>query len=58
MRYDELAPMLLNEVQQQQQKIASQGAEIRDLEQQMAEMKAANQATQAVLRKLRVVARR
>jgi hypothetical protein len=40
-RYDELAPMLLNEVQHQQQEIAIQGlsinaqaAEIRDLKQQ------------------------
>src|ERR1039457_6418927 len=40
-RYDELAPMLLNEVQKQQQKIAAQDqraaaqdAEIRDLKQQ------------------------
>jgi hypothetical protein len=32
-RYDELAPMLLNVVQQQ-------GAEIRDLKQQMLELKA------------------
>jgi hypothetical protein len=30
-RYDELAPMLLNEVQQQQQKIAAQAQEIRGL---------------------------
>ena len=48
-RYDELAPMLLNEVQkqaaeirdlkqQEQQKIAVQDAKIRDLEQQLAEL--------------------
>jgi hypothetical protein len=30
-RYDELAPMLLNEVQKQQQKILAQSAEIRSL---------------------------
>jgi hypothetical protein len=34
-RYDELAPMLLNEAQQQQQKIAAQAAEIQDLKQQL-----------------------
>jgi hypothetical protein len=34
-RYEELAPMLLNEVQQEQQKIAVQAAEIRDLKQQI-----------------------
>jgi Chaperone of endosialidase len=33
-RYDELAPMLLNEAQQQKQKIDAQAAEIRDLKQQ------------------------
>jgi hypothetical protein len=38
-RYDELAPMLLNEVQQQQQKIGNQDTKIRDLEQQVAELK-------------------
>jgi hypothetical protein len=44
-RYDELAPMLLNEVQQQERKInaqaktnADQAAEIRDLKQQAAEL--------------------
>jgi hypothetical protein len=33
-RYDELAPMLLNEVQQQHQKIATQEAQFRDMQQQ------------------------
>jgi Chaperone of endosialidase len=33
-RYDELAPMLLNETQQQQLRIAEQAAEIRELKQQ------------------------
>jgi hypothetical protein len=33
-RYDELAPMLLNEVQQQQRINEAQAAEIRDLKQQ------------------------
>jgi len=54
-RYDELAPMLLNEAQEQ-------AATIRDLKQQMAELKALNQATQLALRKLeardQLVARR
>src|ERR1700733_7534005 len=40
-RYDELAPMLLNEVQKQQDKNAAQDSKIRDLEQQVAEMHAA-----------------
>jgi hypothetical protein len=44
-RYDELAPMLLNETQQQ-------AAETRDLKLQVAELKALNQATQVALRKL------
>jgi hypothetical protein len=39
--YDELAPMLLNEVQKQQIKNAGQEARIRDLEQQVAKMHAA-----------------
>ncbi|HSY07021.1 MAG TPA: tail fiber domain-containing protein [Steroidobacteraceae bacterium] len=44
-RYDELAPMLLNEVQQQ-------AAEIHDLKKQIVEMRAVDQATQDALRKL------
>jgi hypothetical protein len=44
-RYDELAPLLLNEVQQQ-------AAEMRDLKQQMAQLKAINEATQAAFRTL------
>jgi hypothetical protein len=43
-RYDELAPMLLNEVQKrnatQDEKNAAQAAEIQDLRQQVAEMRA------------------
>jgi hypothetical protein len=38
-RYDELAPMLLNEAQKQQQKNAAQDAEIHALKQQVAELK-------------------
>jgi hypothetical protein len=44
-RYDELAPLLLNEVQQQ-------ASEMHDLKQQVAELRNLNQATQAALRKL------
>jgi len=51
-RYDELAPMLLNEAQKQQSKNAAQDARIRDLEQQVAKLTILNQATQAALRKL------
>jgi hypothetical protein len=47
-RYDELAPLLLNEVQQQQRRnavqdehIATQEAEIRQLKQQLTDMHAA-----------------
>jgi hypothetical protein len=48
-RYDELAPMLLNEMQKIN---ATQDAEMRDLKQQVAELKALNQATQVALREL------
>jgi len=48
-RYDELAPMLLNEMQQQQQKIAAQAAEIRDLKQQVAELNDLKQEMRAAL---------
>jgi hypothetical protein len=58
-RYDELGPMLLNEMQQQQRKNATQAAEIRELkqqqlrtQQQMVELTTLNQATQAALQKL------
>lgn len=49
MRYDELAPMLLNEMQQQRAQMTD---EVRDLKQQVAELKALNQATQVALQKL------
>jgi trimeric autotransporter adhesin len=58
-RYDELAPMLLNEVQIQQKQIAAQsdaiaaqGNELRDMRQQFAELKAVSQSLQASLLKL------
>jgi hypothetical protein len=40
-RYDELAPMLLNEVQHQKHAAAAQDAEIRQLKEQLAVMQAA-----------------
>jgi hypothetical protein len=40
-RYDELAPMLLNEVQRQQETAKAQAAEIRDLKDQLAGIQAA-----------------
>jgi Chaperone of endosialidase len=42
-RYDELAPMLLNEVQQQKQKNDAQAAQILDLTQQVEELKTLKQ---------------
>ena len=36
MRYDELAPMLLNEMQKEQATVAAQTAQIRDLEARVA----------------------
>jgi trimeric autotransporter adhesin len=47
-RYDELAPMLLNEMQKQQQKLA----EVEQLEQTVAELKQMNQSMQAAMSKL------
>jgi hypothetical protein len=66
-RYDELAPMLLNEVQQQQRKMAAQAAvnaaqerqnaveaaEIRALKEEVAQLKILNQATLAALREIK-----
>jgi len=40
-RYDELAPMLLNELQRQKSVIEAQAAEFRDMKRQLAEMRAA-----------------
>jgi Chaperone of endosialidase len=37
-RYEELTPMLLNEVQQQQRTIAAQGKQLHDMQQQLAEL--------------------
>jgi Chaperone of endosialidase len=64
-RYDELAPMLLNEVQLLQQKItaqsdviAAQGNQLRDMQQQFAELLALNQTMQATLLKLQTKSER
>jgi hypothetical protein len=38
-RYEELAPMLLNELQTQQQKLASQAEELQLMQAQIAELK-------------------
>jgi hypothetical protein len=51
-RYDELAPMLLNEMQHQQHNISAQAAEIRGMQQQIAALKESNVAMQAALMKL------
>jgi Chaperone of endosialidase len=55
-RYDELAPMLLNEMQQQHtqmtEQIDAQAAAMRDLKQKVEELKAINQATQVALQKI------
>ena len=51
-RYDELAPMLLNEVQQQKSQLREQGAEIRNMREQVAELRRINESMQAALSKL------
>jgi trimeric autotransporter adhesin len=51
-RYDELAPMLLNEVQQQTATIRDLKQEQLHVQLEVAELKALNQATQAALQKL------
>lgn len=48
-RYDELAPMLLNEIQHQQQNISAQAAELSGMQHQLAELKESNLAMQAAL---------
>jgi hypothetical protein len=57
-RYDELAPMLLNEVQHQQNKIAAQAdqialqaAQLRIVQQQLVALKELSQATQVALKR-------
>ena len=57
-RYDELAPMLLNEVQQQHAQIATQAADIRDLRQQLAQLQELKQEMLATLQDQRALAER
>jgi hypothetical protein len=52
-RYEELTPMLLNEVQKQQQKVAVQTAAIEDMQQELGELKEFKRAMQAALLDLR-----
>jgi len=46
------APMLLNEVRQQQSKIAAQSEEMRTMQERLKELEGLNRATVAALRKL------
>ncbi len=52
-RYEELAPMLLDELQKQQQKLAAQDAKIRGLEQYVAKVNDLEQRLDAVLEQLK-----
>jgi hypothetical protein len=52
-RYEELTPMLLNEVQRQQNEIASQRAQLSEIQHQLAEMMDINRSMQAALLELR-----
>jgi hypothetical protein len=51
-RYDELAPMLLNEVQQQQRKLATQTEQLAGLKQRFAELQKLNREMQVALIRL------
>jgi hypothetical protein len=51
-RYDELAPMLLNEVQQQQQQLATQAEQLGELKQQFAKLQELNREMRVALMKL------
>lgn len=51
-RYDELAPMLLNQVQLQQEQLATQAEELAALKQQFAEFQELNRTMQVALMKL------
>jgi len=53
-RYDALAPLLVSEMQQQQQKLAAQADRLRSLEQQLAEVVEVNRTMQMALAKLQV----
>jgi hypothetical protein len=54
-RYDELAPMLLNEMQQQQQTIDTQNAKIRGIEQQQKQFVTQSQQLRKVQQQLAVM---
>ncbi len=51
-RYEELTPLLLNEVQQQQREIDSQRVQLREMQHQVAEMMDLNRSMQAALLEL------
>jgi hypothetical protein len=51
-RYDELAPMLLNEVQRQRAQLQQQAAQLQDTWQQLTDLKQLNQSMQAAISKL------
>jgi hypothetical protein len=51
-RYDELAPMLLNEVQRQRAQLQQQAAQLQDTRQQLTDLKQLNQSMQAAISKL------
>jgi Tfp pilus assembly protein PilE len=60
-RYDELAPMLLNEAQQQERKadaqaavIAAQAAQLHDMQQQLSELKNLKRDLRTALLKLQI----
>ncbi len=48
-RYEELAPMLLNEVQEQQKKASVQADQLRDMQKELSELRDLNRATRAAL---------
>ena len=54
-RYDELAPMLLNEVQQQRQALNSEAEQRRRMQQQLTELRRLNASMQAAITKLQAV---
>jgi hypothetical protein len=54
-RYDELAPLLLNEVQQQQLTLAAQAEALNELRQELRDLKDSNSAIRASMRRLRAM---
>jgi hypothetical protein len=51
-RYDELAPMLLNEAQRQRAQLQQQAAQLNDTRQQLTDLKQLNRSMQAAISKL------